>query len=38
LVLLKAQSSFFHNLAFDDKDLFLCKMKWFNSWHDVGIG
>ena len=27
LVLLKAQSSFFHNLAFDDKDLFLCKMK-----------
>ena len=24
---LKAQSSFFHNLAFDDKDLFLCKMK-----------
>jgi len=26
-VMLKAQSSFFHNLAFDDKDLFLCKMK-----------
>ena len=26
-MLLKAQSSFFHNLAFDDKDLFLCKMK-----------
>ena len=25
--MLKAQSSFFHNLAFDDKDLFLCKMK-----------
>ena len=23
----KAQSSFFHNLAFDDKDLFLYKMK-----------
>jgi hypothetical protein len=27
LVLLKAQSSFSHNLTFDDKDLFLCKMK-----------
>jgi hypothetical protein len=26
-MMLKAQSSFFHNLAFDDKDLFLCKMK-----------
>ena len=26
-VLLKAQSSFFHNLAFDDEDLFLYKMK-----------
>jgi hypothetical protein len=25
--MLKAQSSFFHNLAFDDKDLFLCKKK-----------
>ena len=26
-VLLKAQSSFFHNLTFDDEDLFLYKMK-----------
>ena len=26
-VRLKSQSSFFHNLAFDDEDLFLCKIK-----------
>ena len=26
-VMLKSQSCFFHNLAFDDEDLFLCRIK-----------